>query len=748
MRLCVCVEIKSTTMGIIKTIAVCMALAMATTGAQGGEKLDIGRITKGYYAAENMRSLLPLADGYSFAQISKDRKQILKYDFSTGQQTGVIYDAATSGGKIEAIDDYTTSPDGTCILLRTNTQQVYRRSYKADHYVFLTETRQLMPLSNNGKQQSTIWAPDSRKVAFVRDNNIFIVELDNSMRETQVTHDGKFNEVINGMPDWVNEEEFGLNTAMAFTADSRNICWIRYDESKVKTYALQLFKGMSPAKEEYCDYPGEYAFKYPKAGQDNAVVTAWSHDITTGKTAQLQLPLPQEGYIPRIFTGIAQGDVVLYTMNRHQDSLMVYSADATTLKCRRLLTESVTRYVKEEVVGGILFTENHILVPSDRDGFMQVYLYDYNGKLVKCLTRAKYGVTHIYGYDEKTKKLYYQAAGVSPIEREVYCTNNKGKTTLLTPRKGWNTALFSSNYQTLIRTWSDAENPYECDVYTIKGEKLRKVIDNQQLKERLAAIDKAKKEFFSFTTSEGVELNGWMMRPADFDATRKYPVIMFQYSGPGSQQVVNSWGIGSMGQGGIYDQYLTQQGFIVVCTDGRGTGGRGADFEKCTYLRIGELEARDQVETALYLASLPYVDPQRIGIWGWSYGGFCTLMSMSEGRGVFRAGVAVAPPTNWKFYDSIYTERFMRTPEENPEGYAVNPTVRAAQMHGALLICHGMADDNVHPQNTFEYSEALVQADKDFREIIYTNRNHSIFGGNTRQHLLRQITQHFISNMK
>ena len=388
-----------------------------------------------------------------------------------------------------------------------------------------------------------------------------------------------------------------------------------------------------------------------------------------------------------------------------------------------------------------------MIVPSDRSGTMQVYLIYDNFTKTKCLTNAKYGVTDVYGYDEATQKLYYQAAGVSPTEREIYVSDSKGKTTALATRKGWNKALFSSDYKYYVLTWSDMNTPFECDVFDISGKRLRSVVDNSKLKQRLAGIDAPTKEMFSFTTSEGVTLNGWMVKPPHFDQDKKYPVIMFQYSGPGNQQVVNSWSIGSMGQGAAFDMFLAQQGFIVACTDGRGTGGRGAEFEKCTYMQLGELEARDQVETAIYLSKLPYTDAERIGIWGWSYGGFCTLMSMSEGRGVFRAGVAVAPPTNWKFYDTIYTERYMRTPAENPDGYATNPTVRAAKLHGALLICHGMADDNVHPQNTFEYSEALVQADKDFREVIYTNRNHSIYGGNTRNHLLRQIFNFFKDNL-
>ena len=729
------------------TLTIIFSLVLSIS-AWAGDTLSVRDITSGRYAADNLRSLAPLADGESFAQVNSDGSKILKYSFATGEQTGVIFDTSdTRDLHIQSIDNYKTSPDDKLILVGTGSHRIYRRSFTADYYIYNVENHQLTQLSKNGAQQSPIWSPDSRKVAFVRDNNIFVVDLDN-MKETQVTTDGKFNEVINGIPDWVNEEEFGLSTSMAFTPDSRHICWIRYDETAVKTYALQLFKGLAPEKKENTDYPGRYAYKYPKAGQDNAIVTAWSHELSSHVTRQLPLPLPHEGYIPRIFMGKDNSDVLLYTMNRPQDSLMVYRADVANLSCRLLFTETVPRYVKEEVLSNITCFKGGAILPSERDDFMQVYLINQDFRRIRKLTNARYGVTNIYGYDEKSQKLYYQAAGRSPMEREVYVTDRKGRTTMLTPRKGWNSAVFSADYNYYIATWSDMNTPYECDVFDIKGKRLRSVVDNAALKGKLTALDAPVKELFEFTTSEGVSLNGWMMKPHDFDPTRKYPVVLYQYSGPGSQQVVNSWGFGSMGQGGIFDQYLTQQGFIVVCTDGRGTGGRGAEFEKCTYLQLGELEARDQVETALYLAKQPFVDSERIGIWGWSYGGFCTLMSMSEGRGVFKAGVAVAPPTNWRFYDSIYTERFMRTPQENPDGYAVNPIVRADRLHGALLICHGLADDNVHPPNTFEYSEALVQADKDFKELIYTNRNHSIYGANTRNHLLRQIAQFFIDQLK
>jgi dipeptidyl-peptidase-4 len=404
--------------------------------------------------------------------------------------------------------------------------------------------------------------------------------------------------------------------------------------------------------------------------------------------------------------------------------------------------------VKEDVLGQMIVGKSHILLPSDRDGFMHLYLYTMNGTLERKIGDGQYDITDIYGYNEQTGDVYYQAATESARDRQVFVAHKNGKTERLTNQAGWNTAIFSGDYQYFLNTWSDANTPFVYTVRDQRGRILSTRADNAELKEKLANYELGHKEFFRFTTSEGVELEGWMMKPANFDATKQYPVVMFQYSGPGSQQVTDSWNIGSMGQGGLFDSYLCQEGFVVVCVDGRGTGARGAEFEKCIYLKLGMLEARDQVETALWLSKQPWVDKDRIGIWGWSYGGYCTLMSMSEGRPVFRAGVAVAPPTSYRFYDSVYTERYMRTPQENPDGYAFNAITRANQLHGALLLCHGVADDNVHPQNTYEYTEALVQADKDFKMNLYTNRNHSIYGGNTRNHLLRQIAQFFMEELK
>lgn len=715
---------------------------------QAGEPLKITDVTKGTFRAERVSGINPIAGSNEYAQISLDGRRIEKYSFKTGKMTGVLFDIdklGDGGVPIEEFDDYELSADGQTLLIQTNTQSIYRRSFTAEYYIYKVKDKTLCPLSPNGPQQVPTFSPDGKQIAFVRANNIFITD---GQTERQITTDGVFNEVINGIPDWVNEEEFSFNNAMAWSADSHTISWIRYDETNVKTYALQLFKGDTPSYDELTDYPGEYAYKYPKAGQDNAVVSAWSYDVKSGTTRKYDLPLDADGYIPRIKTTQQPDQIVLYTMNRHQDTLRLYAATPSTGKCRLLIEEKSNGYVKEEAMEHIIVGKNLILLPSDRDGYMHLYLYDFNGKMIRQVEQGDYDVTDVYGFDERTGNIFYQSASPTPMNREVYQVDKNGNQSLLTPRKGWNSAVFSGDYAYFVNTWSDRQTPYVYTVCNQSGKRLRTIIDNQEIKEKILSADIPQKDFFQFTTGEGHTLNGWMMKPVDFDSHRKYPVIMFQYGGPGNQQVIDSWNIGSMGNGGLYDAYLTQRGFIVVCVDGRGTGGRGTAFEKCTYLRLGDLESKDQVETALWLGRQPYVDADRIGIWGWSFGGFNTLMSMSEGRPVFRAGVAVAPPTNWKYYDSIYSERYMRTPQENPDGYAVNPIQRADQLHGALLICHGTADDNVHPQNTYEYVEALVQADKDFKENLYTNRNHSIYGGNTRTHLLRQIAQFFEQELK
>lgn len=724
------------------------ALFMLTAHVSAGGKITIPDITSGKFAAKTVNGINPIEGTDTYARISDDGKRVDCYSFKTGKLLRNLFDVSnTMGKKIDSFDGYILSPDGTRMLIQTKTKSIYRRSFTAVYYLYNIASRKLEPLSDGGPQQVPVWSKDGLQVAFVREGNIYLVKLLYDNAEVQVTKDGKFNEVINGLPDWVNEEEFGFNRALTFNADGTMICWLRYDEKDVKTYSLQMYKGMKQEKQENTVYPGFYSYKYPKAGEDNSKVTAWSYDIKSHRISKLQVPLDADGYMPRIKATDDASKVVVYTMNRHQDELCLYSVNPRSTVAQLIVKEHVEKYVKEEAMEAVTFIGNNVLLPSDRSGFMKLYIYSMNGQLHRTIG-GDYDITAVYGYDAKTGDVYYQAAALGPSDRQVYVAHKNGKTVRLSDKKGWNTALFSGDYQYFVNTWSDYNTPYVVITRDNNGRVISTLQDNADLKAKVAESGFAKREPFSFTTSEGVQLNGWILKPLNFDASKRYPVIMHQYSGPGSQQVTDSWSAGSMGQGGAFDSYLAQQGFIVVSVDGRGTGGRGADFEKCTYLKIGDLESKDQVEAALYLGSLPFVDKDRIGIWGWSYGGFNTLMSMSEGRGVFRAGVAIAPPTSWRFYDSIYTERYMRTPKENPDGYDVNPIVRAQKLHGALLLCHGTADDNVHPQNSYEYAEALVQADKDFRELYYTNRNHSIYGGNTRNHLLRQVANFFVTELK
>ena len=726
------------------------ALCLAGLSVFAGGKLDLKAITKGEFSQETMTAVRPSADGETYTQISADGKQIVSYSFRTGKQESVVFDAATArGGQVSKVDNYIMSPDGRRILIQTQTKPIYRRSFTAVYYIYDIRNNKLEPLSDGGPQQTPVFSPDGNQIAFVRDNNIYLVKLLYDNAESQVTKDGKRNEVLNGIPDWVYEEEFSTNSSMVFSADSKQIIWIRYDETDVKQYSLQLFKGLYPEKKEYLEYPGFYTYKYPVPGQVNSKVSVHSFDIKSHQTRRIELPLDADGYIPRIKATSDPTKIAIFTLNRHQDVLRIYMANPLSTVCQLAIEDKVDKYVKEETFEEVNITDKHILLPSERDGYNHLYLYNLNGQLLRQIVKDKYVVQSVYGFDEQTGDAYFAANPNGPTDQQVMVAHANGKTEVLSQKAGVNNAVFSSNFKYFINIWSDLNHPVQYTLCQNNGKVLQTLIDNQELVQKLSGYDLGTKELFSFTTSEGVQLNGWMVKPKDFNSAKKYPVIMYQYGGPGNQQVLNQWGIGMNGSGAILEQYLCQQGYLCVCVDNRGTGGRGAEFEKCTYLRLGELEARDQVETALWLGSQPYVDKERIGIWGWSYGGWNTLMSMSEGRPVFKAGVAIAPPTCWRFYDSIYTERYMRTPNENKAGYdEVNPIARASQLNGALLLCHGLADDNVHYRNTAEYVEALVQADKDFRQLVYTNRNHSIFGGNTRNHLFRQAVNHFNATLK
>lgn len=716
--------------------------------AQANQQLTLEDITGGKYNPQYVYGVNPMKDGESYTQLSNDNKRIIRRSFKTGKEIEVLFDADNARGpkKLNAIDGYIMSPDERRILLRTQTKAIYRRSYTAVYYIYDVENKKFEALSEGGPQQMPLFSPDGNVIAFVRDNNLFLVKLLFGNAESQVTKDGKFNEVINGLPDWVNEEEFSTNRSFDFSSDSQMLAWIRYDESKVPIYSIQEFKGAYPTRSEYDEYPGSYNYKYPVAGAQNSDVSVMTFDIKNRVTRTLKLPLDSDGYIPRIQFTADASKLAVVTLNRHQDHMNIYMANPRSTECKLVVQEQNSKYVTESAYGNLKFYGDHFAYISDRSGYKHIYWYNINGKLERQVTKGNYDVSAFYGYDAKSGRFYYASHQESPLHTAVYAMDKSGKEHKLSQQQGSNTATFSTSMKYFLNIYSSATQPPVttlCDA--TNGKVISTMVDNAELKKTVTPL-LGKKEFFSFKTADGVELNGWMIKPQNFDANKQYPVIMYQYSGPGSQEVTDSWNMGFY-PGGVWESYMAQQGFIFACVDGRGTGARGADFEKCTYLRLGEKESHDQVEAAIYLGNLPYVDKSRIAIWGWSFGGFNTLMSMSEGRPVFRAGVAVAAPSNWKYYDTVYTERYMRTPKENADGYAVNPIQRAGNLSGDLLLIHGTADDNVHFRNFTEVSEAYVQAGKMFRQQVYTNRNHNIFGGNTRLHLFRTISNYFVEKL-
>ncbi|GAK36395.1 S9 family peptidase [Bacteroides graminisolvens] len=726
-----------------------LCLLVQVVPAQGSKALDLKEITSGKFRAEGIQGVIPMADGEHYTQMNAEGTQIIKYSFRTGQQVEVVFDVAKAREcTFKRFDGYTFSPDGSKILIRTETQPIYRHSYKAVHYLYTIKRNIVEKLSEGGPQQSPVFSPDGNMVAFVRDNNIFLVKMLYGNSESQVTEDGKFNHVLNGIPDWVYEEEFSFATALEFSPDNTMLAFIRFDESEVASFTFPIFAGQAPHYSALETYPGAYTYKYPKAGEANSKVSVHTFDIKSKVTRKMKLPLDPDGYIPRIRFTQDAAKLAIMTLNRNQNRFDLYFADPRSTLCKLVLRDESPYYINESVFDNIMFYPQNFSFISEKDGYSHLYWYSMGGNLIKQVTKGKFEVKRFIGWDAATNTFYFESNEESPLRTAVYKTDKKGGRIKLSEKAGTNSAIFSSNLKYFMNTYSNLQTPAVITLNDNTGKVLKTLVTNQKLKETLAQYQLPKKEFFTFRTSQGTELNGWMIKPADFNESKKYPVLLYQYSGPGSQEVVDKWGIGG-DRGGIgWDAYMASKGYVIVCVDGRGTGGRGAEFAKCTYLNLGVKEAQDQVETAKHMAAQPYVDKSRIGIWGWSFGGYMTIMSMSEGTPIFKAGAAVAAVTDWRFYDTVYVERFMRTPQQNAEGYkAGSAFTRAANLNGRLLLVHGMADDNVHFQNCAEYSECLVQADKQFDMQVYTNRNHGIYGGNTRYHLFTRLTEFFLNNL-
>lgn len=722
---------------------------MAAIAVNAGKDITLHDVMRGGFWPQTYAAIKPMNDGEHFARMSDDRTMILKGSFKNGAIVDTLFNAATARGFDKRyIDGYMFSPDERLILLQTSTKPIYRNSYTAEHYIFNRKNNKAETLSQNGAQQVPKFSPDGTMIAFVRDNNLFLVKLlfDNS--ESQITTDGKFRKIINGIPDWVNEEEFATNCSYDFSADSKVIAYIKYDESDVMMYDMPMYLptyGKDNTHEPFCP---PYSFKYPVAGADNARLSVHSFDIKSRVTRKLDVNIPEEGYIPRIMFTEDPTVLAVMTLNRHQSVLEIHAVNPLSGISRTILREESDKYLNEQTYSGIRFLDKYFVFQSERSGYNHLYLYTLGGEFVRQITKGDFEVKHFYGWDKKKDEFYYSSNEGSPLHEMIYKVNGKNKKICLSNNEGSNQAVFSKTLKYFINTHSSINTPHKVTTNNNSGKVLSTLIDNKELIDRLAQFNMPTKEFFAFETTDGVKLNGWMIKPHNFDAGKKYPVIQFQYSGPYSQQVTDNWYIGNYGNA-MFESYMAAEGFIMVCVDGRGTGGRGTDFGKCTYLNIGKYEPHDQVEAAKYLCTLPYVDKERIGIWGWSFGGYNTIMSMSQDEAVFKAGVAVAAPTDWRFYDTIYTERYMRTPKENKDGYDNGSAiVNANKLNGHLLLIHGTADDNVHLRNMIHYVHALTQANKKFEVALYTDSNHSIYHGyNTRYHLFERIADFFKANL-
>ncbi len=709
-------------------------VAMTSFAQSAKEKITLSDITQKYtYYPATVRGLNSMADGIHYSVLEGDTA-IVKYSYKTGKKVAVLFNVSDLKREdIRRIRSYEFNADETKLIFYVNRKGIYRRSFTARFFVWDIVAQKLYAVSDKKEQQLATLSPDGSKVAFVWKNNLYYTELATGA-ETAVTTDGEWNKIINGAPDWVYEEEFSYNQAFDWSPDSKYLAYCKFDESEVPLFNMTVFSGL---------YPTNYAFKYPKAGDVNSVVTVHSYHLATQKTILVNVGEETDQYIPRLLWS-PNGKLVLYRVNRLQNQLEFLAADAATGESKVFYTEKNERYIDENFYDNLTFIDNgsRFIYTSERNGYTHLYMYNDEGEMLAQITDGEWDVTEYLGFDAKRGVVYYQSAQPLPTQRSIYAVRANGSgLKKLNAKDGTNDAVFSANYQYYINYYSSANVPTKVTLNTYKGNEVRVLEDNQDLKMKLAEAEFSPKEFFTFTTKDAVKLYGWMVKPADFDATKKYPVLVVQYSGPNSQQVSDAYSVG-------WEQTLAAEGYIVASIDPRGTGARGEDFKKATYLELGKYETIDQIEGAKYLGSLPYVDATRIGIWGWSFGGFMTLNCLTQGADYFKMGIAVAPVTNWRYYDNIYTERFMRKPQDNADGYDNNsPINHVDKLKGELLLVHGTADDNVHLQNSIEISEALVQANKQFEQFYYTNKNHSIYGGNTRYHLYTKMLNFVKENL-
>lgn len=716
-------------------VSLCLFCLLPLTGLAGQPPITLENIWKErVFAPKSVRMGRSMADGERYALIDA-RSQINIYQYQTGQLLQTVFDSRKAFGKAVNIDQYAFSADEQKILIATETESIYRHSTRARHYIWDIRSEQLTELSVHGKQSLADFSPDGSKIAFVRNNNLFIYDLFDS-KEYAITTDGLYNHIINGMTDWVYEEEFSFTKAFFWAPDGKRIAYYRFDESHVKEFNMMMYGTL---------YPEEYRFKYPKAGEENAFVSIHVYHLESQSTITIDAGSEKDQYIPRIKWTQDPGILSFIRLNRHQNHFELMLADVRSGKASLLYEEKNKYYV--DINDDLTFLKNHkgFILSSEQDGYKHLYHYDMKGKLIRQLTRGQWEVQRFYGINEQAGILYYTAFEDHPTRTHLYAVRLNGtRRQKLTQADGTNTPAFSQGFKYFINNHSTANTPPHISIHQANGKLIKVLEDNQPLKQLAQDYGFQQRDFLVIPTSEGEQLNAWILKPQDFDPNKTYPLFMYVYGGPGSQTVVDRWDASN----GPWFQMLTQMGYIVVSVDNRGTGARGEEFKKMTYMQLGKYEAIDQIEAARYLGSLDYIDATRIGIFGWSYGGYLSSLCLALGADVFSVAIAVAPVTTWRFYDTIYTERYMRTPQENPEGYDDNsPINHVDKMKGRLLLVHGSADDNVHYQNTMEMIDALVAANVDFDLMIYPNHNHSIVGGNARLHLYRKMTEFLQRNL-